>query len=105
MNPIERLPGLFRERFNLAACVFDEASHQVAFASATHHARGPGRGLRSDIMLVDQDDAETFAFAQVICCGSAEAAGTNDNSIGVANHDSPPRYIGSDPNLPRGGGS
>src|SRR4029077_3673957 len=87
MNPIERLPGFFRERFNLATCGLDEDSHKLAFASAAHHARSAERGLRSDIMLVDQDDAETFAFAQVICCGRAEAAGTNDNNIGLANHD------------------
>src|SRR4030095_291400 len=93
MHPIERLPSFLRERFNLATCVLDEANHQVALTNTAHHACSAGRCLRSDIMLIKEGDADTFVYAQVICCGSAEAAGTNHNNVGFANHDAMPPEI------------
>ena len=45
-------------------------------------------------MLVDESDAETFAFGQVICCRSAEATGTNHDNIGLADQDAMPLEIG-----------
>ena len=42
MHPIERLTGFFRECFNLAARILDEADHQVTLAGATHHACSAG---------------------------------------------------------------
>src|SRR4029077_17850425 len=37
-------------------------------------------------MLVDESDAERLAFAQVVRCGRAEAAGSNDDDIRLADH-------------------
>jgi hypothetical protein len=47
-------------------------------------------------MFVDEDHTEPFALAQVVRCSSAKAAGTNDDSIRLADHDAhalgkPPR--------------
>ena len=75
------------ERLDFAARVLDKADHQVAFTGATHHACCAGRGLRPDVMLVEESDAEPFAFAQIVCGGSAKAAGTDDNGIRLADHD------------------
>src|SRR5215469_1361180 len=42
MHPVKGLASLFRECFDLAASVLDEANHQVAFSSAAYHAGGAG---------------------------------------------------------------
>jgi hypothetical protein len=38
-------------------------------------------------MFVDEHHTEPFGFAQVVRCSSAKAAGTNDDSIRLADHD------------------
>ena len=94
MHPIQRLAGLLGKRFDLTARVLDEADHQVAFSSATHHAGRAGRGLRSNVMLVDEGDAEPLALAQIIGCRSAKPAGTNDDNIRLIDHACVPEHRG-----------
>ena len=62
LHPIEGLTSFLRERFDLAARILDQADHQVILANAADHARGAGRGLGSDVVLVDECDDESLAL-------------------------------------------
>ena len=90
MHPIEGLAGSSVNPSILRHASLMRGRHQLALANAAHHSCSAGQALRSDIVLVDESDAEPFAFAQVVCGGGAKAARTDDNSICLGDRDALP---------------
>src|SRR5690349_19305059 len=82
MDPVERLPGLFGEALDPFRRELDELDHQLALAHAAHHAGGAGRGLRSDLVLVDQHDALHASPDEMERSRRAEAARADYDHIG-----------------------
>lgn len=88
MHPVQGLPDLLRKRLDLSAGVPDEVDHQVALTEATHHARSTGRGLRADLVLIEESDAHALALGEVVRRCGAEAAGPDHDDICMVDHDS-----------------
>src|SRR5689334_20676304 len=86
MHPVQRLPYLLREGLDLAASVPDEVNHQVALTEATHHTSGTGRGLRADLVLVEEGDAHAPALGKIVRRCGAESTGADHDNICMVDH-------------------
>jgi hypothetical protein len=90
MHPVERLAGLFGKAPDGGCGDFDEPRHQLAFAHAAHHASRTRRGLESDLVPIDHADGSCIALCEVKGGCRPQAAGPNDDDIGMLKHRASP---------------
>src|SRR3954463_11430775 len=86
VDPGQRLADVVGERLDLPVGVLDELDHQAALAEAADRARGAGRGLRAEVVLVEEGDADAPALGEGVRRRGAEAAGADHLDIRVADH-------------------
>jgi hypothetical protein len=79
------LPGVLGEAFDLLSGKLDQFDHEVALAHAAHHPR-TGRGLRPDVVLIDECDVPDATIDEAECGSRTQPSGTNDNHFGLPNH-------------------
>ncbi len=86
LRPVQRLSGVLGEPPEVPAGLRDELDHQVAGSRVAHQAGSPRRGLRRDLVLVDDRDVPGAVPDEGERRRGAETAGADHDDVRAVDH-------------------
>ena len=86
MDPVQGLPGILGEALDPLSGELDQASHELALARTADHPGGTRRGLRTDVVPVDERDVLNSAFDEMESSRRTQPTGPDNDHVGFASH-------------------